>query len=64
MIPPDLPWLIWLIWARGRATLEEIETHWSLLDVLKANDALDIQDELDAMSEAAHMRALFGTAGK
>ena len=31
---------------RGRATLEELETHWSLEDLAEAHLALDVVDEL------------------
>jgi hypothetical protein len=31
---------------RGRATLEEIETHWSIEDLARAHLALDVVDEL------------------
>jgi hypothetical protein len=30
------------------ASLHEIETHWSLSDVVFGNEALDIQQELEA----------------
>lgn len=36
------------------ATLAEIETHYSLTDVLDANEALDLQAEAD---RAAHEQA-------
>jgi hypothetical protein len=32
---------------RGRATLFEIETHWSLDDLAEAHLALDVIDELE-----------------
>jgi hypothetical protein len=31
---------------RNRSTLQEIETHWSLEDLVDAHLALDVQDEL------------------
>jgi hypothetical protein len=31
---------------RNRATLQEVETHWSLEDLVDAHLALDVQDEL------------------
>jgi len=33
---------------RGRATLHEIETHWSLDDLMDAHVALDVVDALAA----------------
>ena len=30
------------------ATLREIEVHWSLIDLLDANEALDLQELADA----------------
>ncbi len=32
------------------ATLQEIETHYSILDVMTANEVLDIQEEADAQA--------------
>jgi len=32
------------------ATLEEIETHYDLVDLLDANEALDLQDEAEALA--------------
>ena len=31
----------------GKATLFEIETHWSCVDLLDANEALDLQYEAE-----------------
>ncbi len=31
----------------GKATLEEIETHWSIIDLLDVNEALDLQWEAE-----------------
>jgi hypothetical protein len=39
---------------REKATLQEIETHWSYYDLVLANEALDITDEIE---EEAHRRA-------
>ena len=39
-------WL-WRPVLRKIATLEEIETHWSLTDMLDAHEALDIMDEME-----------------
>lgn len=43
-----MPWSVWRVWLSGNATLQEIEMHWSLIDLMDANDALDIQGELEA----------------
>lgn len=29
------------------ATLEEIERHWSIIDIFEANEVLDIKDEYE-----------------
>ena len=29
-----------------KATLEEIERHWSILDLAMANDALDVEEDM------------------
>jgi hypothetical protein len=42
--------LIWRLVVRRVATLREIEEAWSGADVLDANDALDLQDEVDALA--------------
>jgi hypothetical protein len=34
---------VWRPIVEGLATLEEIDTHWSLTDLLDANDALDVK---------------------
>jgi ABC-type uncharacterized transport system substrate-binding protein len=36
-----------LVHKASRATLHEIETHWSLDDLVSAHLALDVVDELD-----------------
>ena len=38
------------MWQSGKATLQEIETHWSLSDLWIANHMLDL--EQDAQNEA------------
>lgn len=32
---------------RQVATLAEVEEHWSIVDLMLANEALDLQDEVD-----------------
>jgi hypothetical protein len=43
---------------RNRATLREIETHWSLEDLLDAHMAIDLREELEheARERAKEMR--------
>lgn len=41
-------WAVWRVVFRKVATLEEIETHWSIVDLDKANEILDYLDALDA----------------
>ena len=31
----------------GKATLQEIETHWSINDLADANEALDIEQDME-----------------
>lgn len=38
-------WPVWRIVSRQMATLQEIESSWSLADVFDANDVLDLMDE-------------------
>jgi hypothetical protein len=47
-IPEGLDWFVWRIVTHERrpATLQEIETHWSLEDIVTAHLALDVIDEL------------------
>lgn len=39
-------WLVWRLVAAGVATLQEIDSHYSVTDVLDANEALDVWDDL------------------
>lgn len=45
---PDVNWAIWRVVYSGKATLQEIETHWSLDDLLDFNEILDYQDYIQA----------------
>ena len=36
---------MWRIWQKGKATLHELETHWSILDIYKANILLDLEED-------------------
>lgn len=42
-----MPWAIWRLVLKKIATLHEIETHYSYLDVILANEALDIEEEIE-----------------
>lgn len=44
--------MIWRLILAKVATLEEIERHWSLTDLLDGNDALDLQADLEAEARA------------
>jgi hypothetical protein len=46
---------------RQVATLQEIETHWTLYDLLDCHEALDVTDELE---KAKHNQAMAKTKGK
>lgn len=60
-VPEGLNWLLWgiLTHKRNRATLHEIETHWSLDDLLDAHLALQVHDtaEILAANRSQEMRA-------
>jgi hypothetical protein len=43
-----MPWDVWRVWLSGYATLKEIETEWTLCQLMDANEALDIKQELEA----------------
>jgi len=45
----SIDWLFWRPIVKGVATLEEIETHWDLTDLLDANEALDVMDDLERL---------------
>lgn len=59
-IPEGLDWFLWrvLTHERNRSTLAEIETHWSLSDLLDAHLALDVHDELDHRVHEDHKRRI------
>jgi hypothetical protein len=54
-VPPHLidEWPVWRIITAGMATLQEIDTHWTLIDVDNANDVLDLQQQLEEAGEKA-----------
>jgi hypothetical protein len=41
---PKVNWFIWRVVLDGVATLQEIETHWSIDDLADAHEALDARD--------------------
>lgn len=47
-MPDGLSWPIWRLVVNKVATLREIEEHWSLRDLVLANEALDILEEARA----------------
>ena len=49
-IPDHLDWLVWRLVLARIATLEEIETYYDLLELLDAHEALDLQEEADAIA--------------
>lgn len=48
--PPNVGdvWPVWRVVARGMASLRDVDEHWSVEDVLDANEYLDVRDDLDA----------------
>ena len=55
-VPEGLDWFVWRVLTHTRApskSLIEIQERWSLDDLLDANVALDVWDELEAASQAA-----------
>ena len=48
-----MPWAVWRVWMSGKATLSEIRREWSYLDLVMANECLDI--EADIEDEAAKL---------
>ena len=41
-----MQWPVWRLVTRRVATLQELETHWSITDLFDANDVLDALDEV------------------
>lgn len=48
-MPEDLQdeWPVWRLVLRRKATLQEMDTHWCLDDLIKANRALDLEEEVE-----------------
>jgi ABC-type uncharacterized transport system substrate-binding protein len=49
-VPEGLFWPAWRLVLDGVATLEEIETHYSLDDVMSANLMLDLKHEAERLA--------------
>jgi hypothetical protein len=52
-VPDGLDWPVWRLVVKRVATLAEIETHWSLRDLILANEALDLDEEIERRAEKA-----------
>lgn len=52
--PAHLDWFIWRLVLAQVVTLQELETHWSVVDMLDAHEAIDLQEEAERL---AHMKA-------
>lgn len=59
-VPEYLKWLVWRLVLEHVATLREIETYYDLLDVLDANEALDIKEEAERRATEAMTRSAKG----
>lgn len=46
-VPDGIFWPVWRLVLEGFATLQEVETHYSLLDVFKANELLDLKRDVE-----------------
>lgn len=42
-----MPWPVWRVWNSGKATLTEIRREWCYVDLMMANEALDIEAEVE-----------------
>lgn len=47
LAPSSVDWRIWRIVISKHATLQEIETHWSIDDLCDANEALDVKSDIE-----------------
>jgi hypothetical protein len=54
-VPDGLNWPVWRLIIRRITTLREIEEHWCLSDLVFANEALDLEEEIER--KAAEARA-------
>ena len=46
-VPGHIRWLTWRLVLEGMATLQEVETYYDLVNVLDANEALDLKEEAE-----------------
>ncbi len=44
-----MQWSIWRVVLENLATLEEVETHWSIHDLQEANEVLDYREYVRSM---------------
>lgn len=51
--PDDLEWAVWRLVLAKVATLREIDEHYTYLDLLLANEALDLQEESEYLNQQA-----------
>lgn len=59
-IPEHLKWLIWRLVIERVATLTELERYYDLVDVLDANEALDLREEAERRANEPLERAMKG----
>ena len=57
-VPKHLNWLIWRLVVERVATLQEIETFYDVLNVLDANEALDLREEAERRAAEAANKAM------
>lgn len=50
-VPDGVEWLVWRPIVEGVATLEEVDTYYDLLDLLRLHDALDFKARLSQGDE-------------
>jgi len=51
-VPEDLDWFIWRPVMKRKATLTEIDTHYTLEEVEYLNMAIDLEEKLEAKVES------------
>lgn len=57
-VPEGINWLIWRPIVERIAGLEEINTHYDLVDLLSAHEALDVRDEAERRAQKAATEGL------
>lgn len=55
-----MKWLIWRLVIERVATLTELEKYYDLVDVLDANEALDLREEAERRANEPLERAMKG----